>query len=506
MKGSTIVTTIPPSSAGRPGPVPAAQEQTVSASKPPTAPAAPAPPGDDFNRASTSPFSEAALGLKAGKASHGLQPFLRHRGVPSDTAPAAGTGRSPEDQSTVSNLGAPALERLGEPDARPGSTEPLAKLLASMFTDNESLKQLVYFMGPDGESIARNLPGLSVSQEKMAHAVAEKLATDVPRDQLLDGLSRERPLRRDEIVAALAELGAPAAVGDSPKAAGPKTAQEGLRDLLLELFSAESLRQFIAFLPGDVELGDDLPGDEASDLAIAEAASELLLRNFPREAISEQLVEERPMRRDEIARRIGGLGELAPPRPAGERPASPQQQALQRLLCSVFVSPADLNVFLKRIPGSQEWIEKLLDGSATMNQSATVASRLLQANVDPKLLALKMIEEAPGRRQDIVNALGVKLGDEPPPPPTVEQEFNSLLCSLFPEPIELRMFLRFLGDGELGQKIPGADLSMRRMADATATLLLAEADPAAVRDQLVELRPGRRDEIEAFFRRVTNAG
>ena len=257
------MTTIPPSSAGRPGPVPAAQEQAVSAPKPPTAPAAPVPPADDFNRASPSPFSEAAL-----QPSHGLQPFLRRRGAPSDAAPAA--------------------LPLGRPEARPGSTEPLAQLLASMFTDNESLKQLVHFMGPDGESMARTLPGLSVCREKMAHAVAEKLATDVPRDQLLDGLSSEGPRRRDEIIAALAELGAPAAVAASPKAGGPQTAQAGLRDLLLELFPTHSsLREFITFLPGDRELRHDLPGDEASDFASAEAASELLLRNFPRAAISE---------------------------------------------------------------------------------------------------------------------------------------------------------------------------------------------------------------------------
>src|SRR5215204_6442086 len=109
---------------------------------------------------------------------------------------------------------------------------------------------------------------------------------------------------------------------------------------------------------------------------------------------------------------------------------------------------------MKHIPGSQDWIEKLCDGSATMNQSAAVASRLLQAKVDPKLLALKMIEKAPGRRQDIVKALGVELTDEPFPPPTVAQELNSLLCSLFSGSIELRMFLTYLGGRELEQKTP----------------------------------------------------
>lgn len=72
-----------------------------------------------------------------------------------------------------------------------------------------------------------------------------------------------------------------------------------LTQLLLSMFSADELRRLLRYsFPEELVMG--LPGANASPLALADAATEALLRRQDLEALWPRLLEERPRRRAEI--------------------------------------------------------------------------------------------------------------------------------------------------------------------------------------------------------------
>lgn len=72
-----------------------------------------------------------------------------------------------------------------------------------------------------------------------------------------------------------------------------------LTQLFLNLFSADELRRLLRYSFPD-ELAMSLPGANASALALADAASEALLRRSDLEALWPRLIQERPRRQAEI--------------------------------------------------------------------------------------------------------------------------------------------------------------------------------------------------------------